>query len=247
MIKMTFKIQLTNHSILKSAFESISMIVDEIALTCDSEAVHLRALDRSHITFVILDLDKTFFDEYQCDEPEQIFLDSGEFTKILKKCKNDDILELQIDDNNLIMTMKGDATRTFKIRLIDIEYDSPTPPKMDIPCRITIRSDLLKDYINDMAMFSDKATFMIDEDYLRIRTDGQMGDAETLYLHGENISQVVRSSFAIPKLQEIFKASKFSKECEIGIGDDMPLTASFKLITNDGELSYLLAPRLETD
>ena len=71
---MTFKIELTNHRILKSAFESIEKIVDEITLVADSDGLHLNTLDKSHITFITLDLDKTFFDEYQCDVPELNFL-----------------------------------------------------------------------------------------------------------------------------------------------------------------------------
>ena len=48
-----------------------------------------------------------------------------------------------------------------------------------------------------------------------------------------------------PKLKEIFKASKFSKECSISLGTDNPIKVAFKLVTGAGELSYLLAPRLE--
>ena len=49
------------------------------------------------------------------------------------------------------------------------------------------------------------------------------------------------------KLQEIMKAHKFSKECSVEVGDDMPLHVIFTLPTNDGKLEYLLAPRLEND
>jgi len=240
-----FKLQLTNYGIIKSAFESISKIVDEITIICDSEGIRINALDRSHITFILMDLQKTLFDEYQCDTPEKLPIDGTEFLKILKTGKANDTLELTVDEGNLIVTFNGDATRTFKIRLIDMSYDNPQPPLLNYPCNINIPSNLIKDYINDMIIFSDKITFLIDEDYLRIRGEGQLGDGEIKYLHGENINESVKSMFNIPKLQEIFKASKFSKECTLHIGDDMPIKIEFKLATGDGELSYLLAPRLE--
>lgn len=53
---MTFKLELHNHKIIKEAFESISRIVDEVTLICDSEGIHLSALDRSHITFCNMEL-----------------------------------------------------------------------------------------------------------------------------------------------------------------------------------------------
>ena len=240
-----FKLELTDDSIFKSAFDSISSIVDEITLTADSEALHLRCLDRSHITFIIMDLEKTVFDEYECDTPEKIAIDCDDFNKLLKKCKTNEILKLETDDNNLIMTFEGDGKRKFKLPFIDLEYDNPVPPQMDIPCKIRIPSSQLKTYISDMEFFSDKLTFMIDEDYFKVSADGQKGDGEIEYLHGENILETVKSMYSIPKLQEIMKAEKFSKECSLEVGEDMPLRISFTLPTDDGKLEYLLAPRLE--
>lgn len=242
-----FKLELTDNSIFKSAFDSISSIVDEITLTADSEALHLRCLDRSHITFITMELKKTVFDEYECDEPEKIAIDCDDFNKLLKKCKTNEILKLETDDNNLIMTFEGDGKRKFKLPFIDMEYDNPQPPQMDIPCKISIPSSQLKTYISDMEFFSDKLTFMIDENYFKVSADGQKGDGEIEYLHGENILEVVKSMYSIPKLQEIMKAEKFSKECSLEVGEDMPLRITFTLPTDDGKLEYLLAPRLEQD
>lgn len=244
---MTFKAQIINHTTLKNAFESIRLIVDEITLIANNKGLHLRCLDKSHITFIVMDLDKNFFDEWECEDPEKIHLDVDVFYNILKKAKKEDILELSLNEGNLIIELKGDATRRFEIGLIDLEYENPQPPYIDFPCTINIPSGLLKEYVDDMEMFSEKLEFIVDEDYLRICADGQKGNAETKYIHGENINEVVRSSFSIPKLKEIFKASKFSRECSISLGTDNPIKVAFKLVTNDGELSYLLAPRLNEE
>ena len=242
---MKFKIEITNHSILKQAFESITKIVDEIVITCDSEAMYLRALDRSHITFVTMQLDKTFFDTYQCTTPEKIFLDATHFMKMLKKAKNNEILELGVDDNNLIMTLKGDGVRRFNLQFIDFEYDNPVPPEIPVECKIPIPSNLLKTYIDDLSDFDEKLTFTVDQDYLKIIAQGQIGTGEIEYLHGENVKEYVKVNFSIPKLQDILKASKFSEECKLGLGTDKPLILRMDLVTGDGYLEYLLAPRLE--
>ena len=49
----------------------------------DSEGIRLDALDRGHITFVHLELKATLFDEYVCDEPEKINIDTDELMKVL--------------------------------------------------------------------------------------------------------------------------------------------------------------------
>ena len=242
-----FQLILSDNSIFKNAFESISKIVDEITLTADSEGVHLRALDRSHITFITLELDKTLFDEYECDVPEKMAIDCDDFNTLLKKCKNNDILKLNVDESNLLITFEGDARRKFKLPFIDMEYDNPVPPKIDLPCEITIPSTLLKTYIDDMEFFSDKLDFIVDENYFKVTAIGQKGEGEIEYLHGENILEVVKSGYSIPKLKEIMNAHKFSKECNVHVGNDMPLRIRFTLPTHDGTLEYLLAPRLEKE
>ena len=242
-----FNLELSDNTIFKNIFDSVSSIVDEITLIADSEGLYLRALDKAHITFITMELKKTLFDEYQCDVPEKIAIDCDDFYKLLKKCGKDDILKLSIDESNLIIIFDGDARRKFKLPFIDMEYDNPVPPKIDLPCKITIPSTLLKTYVDDMEFFSDKLDFIIDENYFKVGAVGQKGDGEIEYLHGENILEVVKSSYSIPKLKEILKAHKFSKECNVYLGEDMPLKINFTLITGDGSLEYLLAPRLEEE
>lgn len=67
------------------------------------------------------------------------------------------------------------------------------------------------------------------------------------YLHGENIQEHVKSLFSLDKIREMLKADKFSEEAEIRLGTDMPLSLTLNMVTGDGKLSFLLAPRLEQD
>ena len=242
-----FEIELSDTSMFKAAFEAISTIVDEIICVIDTEGFRVTALDRSHISFVNLDLHPTVFDTFECNVPEKITIDTAEFMRILKRMKNSDTLKLTMDEGNLIIKLIGDADRQFKLRLIDSEYDIPQPPQLEPPVSVVVPSDLVKDCLTDMALFDEKLYFLIDEDYFKVITNGEFGEANAAYLHGEDVNEVVKSSFSIPKLQEMFKASKFSDMCEISLGNDMPLILTFKLLSDDGQISFLLAPRLEAE
>lgn len=242
-----FKAELSDSSILKTSFDAISSIVDEVQIQTDSEGMRLDALDRSHITFVHLELKASLFDEYVCDVPEKINIDTGEFMSVLKRAKSQDRVIMSLDEGNFIITFEGDATRTFKIRLIDIEYDNPTPPELEHPASFKVHFGILKDAINDIDIFSDKIALQVDEDYFRASADGEFGDASVKYLHGENINTQEKSLFSLDKIREMLKADKFSEEAEIGLGNDMPLKLTLNMVTGDGKLSFLLAPRLESD
>ena len=195
-----FKAELSDSSILKTSFDAISSIVDEVQIQTDSEGMRLDALDRSHITFVHLELKSSLFDEYICDVPEKINIDTDEFMRVLKRAKSQDRVLMSVDEGNFIITFEGDATRTFKIRLIDIEYDNPTPPQINHPTSFKVRFSILKDSINDIEIFSDKIALEVDEDYFIASADGEFGDASIKYLHGENIKEHEKALFSLDKI-----------------------------------------------
>ena len=242
-----FKLELSNNSVFKDAFDSVSRIIDEIMIEINSEEFKVNALDRSHISFVHLEFKKEFFDEFECDIEDKICVDTSEFMQILKRLKKNDVLRLENDDNNIIITLIGDSTRRFKIRLIDMEYDTPTPPSINPPCSVNIESALLKDCLGDMELFGDVITYKITDDYFIAESNGEFGDSSFKYLHGEDINESVQSKFSIEKLKDMLTASKFSPICEVCVGNNMPLIIRFELETGDGKLQFLLAPRLEAD
>lgn len=242
-----FKAELSNPNILKTSFDAISSIVDEVQIQTDSEGFRLDALDRSHITFVHLELKSTLFDEFVCDEPEKINIDTDEFMKVLKRSKSTDRVIMSLDEGNFIITFEGEAKRTFKIRLIDIEYESPTPPQLNSPTRFEIPFNLLKDSIQDMDLFSDKITLMVDSEKFRASAEGEFGDANIEYLHGEKIETEAKSVFSLEKIREMLKADKFSEMAIINLGTDIPLYLTLRRVDGEGELSFLLAPRIESD
>ena len=242
-----FKAELSNPNILKTSFDAISSIVDEVQIQTDSEGFRLDALDRSHITFVHLELKSSLFDEFVCDEPEKINIDTDEFMKVLKRSKSTDRVIMSLDEGNFIITFEGEAKRTFKIRLIDIEYESPTPPQLNSPTKFEIPFNLLKDSIQDMDLFSDKITLMVDSEKFRASAEGEFGDANIEYIHGEKIDTEAKSVFSLEKIREMLKADKFSEEAEINLGTDIPLYLTLRRVDGEGELSFLLAPRIESE
>lgn len=246
---MGFKLELINNEIFKSAFESIEKIVDDVNIHIDSEGFHINAIDRSHICFVSLDLNKEFFDEFECDVAEKICIDTIDLMKILKRMKKTDVLCLSVEDetNNLILNFKGDVDREFKIRLIDASYEAPPLPNIVLPVGVKLPSSILNDCLNDMQLFNDNLTFTIDNEYFIASADGEFGDSEVKYLHGEHITDTVQASFTIDKLADMMKSSKFSDEVKISMDNDKPLRLDFELVTEDGILSFLLAPRLSND
>lgn len=240
-----FLIEIDNINMIKTIFNSIVNIIDTARIEADKEGIRLNAMDRAHITFIHLELKEETFFRYMCDEPTTITIDTIEFMKILKRAKNNDYVLLQVDEGNLIITYNGEATRTFKIRLIDDEYDSPEPPRIEQPVNIETPVTVLKDMINDVKLYGDKIRLQADEDYLYGSSDGEFGEAQSKYSHGERVNGAVKSSFSIGAIEDMLRAEKLSDTVKLGLGNNTPLT--LKYMMDDGELSFLLAPRIEEE
>ena len=244
-----FKIELYNNSIIKSAFKGLSYIVDDLKIKIDHDGLYCDALDQSHVAFCHLELKEWLFDEFETDEPTSINIDADEFNTIIDRCKSRDILKLESDPNNLIITLEGDATRQFKIRLIDTRYETTTPPevKYDFSCKIPTK--ILKDTLNDIGVFTNKLQLKHEDesDYINISGDGSFGSTNTKYHVDLEQPGTASSSYSIEKLQEFMKSEKFSNTIRLKSGENAPLTLEFAYPTNEASLSYLLAPLIEND
>lgn len=125
--------EITDIRTFKDIIQVTDKIVDEIKITCDNDGMRYSCLDRGHVSFISADFNKDYFFTYNCEEPETLTVDSTELLNILKRAKSNDLLRISHDESNLILTFVGEATRTFRIRLIDAEYDNPTPPHIEYP------------------------------------------------------------------------------------------------------------------
>ncbi len=242
-----FKLILSDPSIFKTSFDAISSIVDEVQIEVDSDGLRLNAIDRSHITYVHLELKESLFDIFQCDKPIKLNLDTEELMKVLKRSKSDDVMELTVDAGSLVVTFEGAVKKTFKVKLIDLEYDTPTPPEIEYPITIGIPIGTLKETIQDIEIVADRVEFNIDDDNLTLKAVGEFSDAQVEYLHGEKVDESARAVFAIENIKEMLKAEKFADNTYISLGDDMPLTLTLELLNEEGKLTFLLAPRIEEE
>ena len=82
---------------------------------------------------------------------------------------------MSLDEGNFIITFEGEAKRTFKIRLIDMEYEAPSPPELEHPTKFDIPFALLKDSIQDMDIFFDKIALIVDSENLELQLKVNLG------------------------------------------------------------------------
>lgn len=240
-----FKAKISDSKLFYSCFDAIFSIVDEVKLKIDSEGLRINALDKGHTNFVHLSLKNTFFDEFQCDESLSLDIDLSELIKVLKLIKSESI-RLPSDEYNLIVVGEGETRSTFKIKLIDDLYDSPNPPLIEFPATVGIESKVFKGMVKKIAQFNDVGmNLIIDQDKMIVLGENEFNDTKVEYIHGDKVLGEYDSRIKINKVSDALKASDFSNDLYLSIGDGLPLKMIFKLISEEGELGFLIAPLVD--
>ena len=241
-----FKCSVIDTSEFKNIFEGLARIIDETQLQADSEGLRCEALSRDHVSFINLDFEKDSFMEFVCDEPMKLNISTDEFYKVLKRAKSNDEIYLEADENNIILTFKGSATRRFTIRQIDLEYSNPGMPELPFTIKeIHTNFNIFKQGVDDCEMYSDKFTLMFDENNISIETMEVVGEIKEQWAHDKMNVLPTKSTYSCEKIKDFLKINKVTEELILSLGEDMPLLC--KLIGSYVEIQFMLAPRIEAD
>ena len=237
------KFKLSNIKNFKDSIITAEQMLDEIKFEADNDGVRFRGLDRSHVAFINLDIKSDYFDEYEIMNPESCIVDTSELVKVLKRSKSNDTLVFSFDAEEIKIQFIGTATRTFKIKQVDMEYDSPMMPNIEYPISIDVDYKQLQDIVKDAELYSDKLTISTEDQELKIISNGNFGEyisTVPLLVNLKNCSSV----FSLDWLKKFFKLTSVSDVVNVNMGTDMPLLLDFE--DEDGlNVTFLLAPRIE--
>lgn len=228
--------------------EVASKLLNEVKLECDNDGLRFSGLDKSHICFFNVDFHRQYFEEYNCPTPESLIVDSQEFLEVLKRMKNDDRLIIESNEYHLRILFLGEATRTFNLRLIDSDYDTPSMPGLEYPnTDVDVPFSEWIDYLKDCSLYDNKVNVKMREDQLGLSISGDKGSYESWYDVGEDGLETVQSTFSLEYLQKFNALSRISNFLLISLGKDMPLTIKIKDLAETLKVTLLLAPRIESD
>ncbi len=232
--------------------DATSALIDEGTLEATPEGVKMRAMDPSHVAMIDFDLPKAVFEEYSCDSETKMGINLGELSKVIKRAKALDALELELDEekNKLKVRFKGAATRTFSLGLLDLSEEELPTPSIEFNAEVGLEAEILKDAIKDAEVVSDHINISADEKSLIIDASGDTGDLEVVVpkesCRETSIKEESKSMYSINYLVEMMKAIPAADPVQIQFSTDMPIQIDFK-IPGGGRITYFLAPRIETE
>lgn len=241
---MKFK---TEQDDFKNIIEVSEKLVNEIKFECDREGIRFSALDHSHICFIRTIFDADYFDEYECEEPTTLILDTKELVDVFKRKKSNDTLTVTNDEGNVIIIFEGEAKRTFRIRLVDMEYDNPPLPQIEY-----INKDVevdFKDFIfclKDATLYDAKIHVLMGDEKVTLYVDADKGSYES-QLVTDPLDAETESIFSIDYLLRLANLTKLSNSLLLSNSNTTPLFLTVTNLLENVKVNVLLAPRIEEE
>jgi len=236
--------------VLKEVVDIVGTLVDEAKFSVGKEGIALKAVDPAHVAMVDLSLDKGAFEEYKADECE-LGIDIDKLKEVLKLARAGDIIGIKHDEekNKLILNV-GNITR--RMSLVDTAgLSDPKVPNLDLPAKISIRVDELKQGIRASESVSDHLALISSPDGFEMFSEGDT-DSVNLKLSKDLLEKLdckekVRSLFPLDYFSNIVKVISTPTTVTLSLGSDYPVKLEFNFADEKGRVTYLLAPRIESE
>jgi len=238
-------LKLENPSLLSKTIELISELVTEVNLKVNEFGMSIIAIDPANVAMVGFKLPKSVFSQFEAgDESLGINLDS--LKRILKRCSFGSSLILEKKENLLSIQIQDRIKRNFTLNLIEIEGEEKEMPNLEFSSEVELNSVDLIASIEDCGVVADACSFIIEDGKFIIEARG-LNSARSEFSGDEARikAENCKSKYSLEYLQKFIKGSKLCEKTILNFADDHPL--KMKIQTSGMELSFILAPRVETD
>ena len=246
---MAFKAKV-KADILKEIINVVSTLVDEVKVHVAQDGVSLKAVDPAHVAMVELKIGKDAFEELKATSAE-LGVDIEKLKDVLKLAKAGDMLSIEHneDQNKLVLVI---ANITRKMALVDTTgMSDPKVPNLQYPTKVVLSVEDLNQGIRASESVSDHIALRVAPDGFELACEGDT-DSVSLKLKKDLVKsldakEAARSLFSLDYFSNMVRAIPAGQEVTLHLGNDYPVRVEFKIADGDGQVMYLLAPRIESE
>ena len=239
-------------STLQDALDSVSVLVDECKLRLNEDELAVRAVDPANVGMVDLSLEAAAFESYEADGGV-IGVNLQRLEDIAGMASSGDLVQLELDEETRKLHIQIDGL-SYTLALIDPDSirKEPDIPDLDLASEIVVEGAQLDRGITAADMVSD---------HIRLRVDP---DAEAFYIEAEGDTDDVDfrldrddlidlsagdadSLFSLDYLKDMNKAIPGDAEVTIELGEEFPVKLHYEFAEGQGHVTYMLAPRIQSD
>ena len=236
--------------LLRDSITALSVIVSEVRLKIKPDGISVKAVDAANVAMVIFDLKASAFESYQADETE-IGLDLVKLNDILGIVEKKTLVDMELDTaaQKLHLNFGG---LSYTLSLLDPSTirSEPRVPQLDLPARVVLNGQDLRRAVKAAEKISDHMTLGVAGDISFMEAKGDTDQVRLEMTTDQLIdlkSGEANSLFSLDYLLDIVKSAGKAGEVTLSIGCDFPILIEFDVAPNACHVTFLLAPRIESD
>ena len=236
--------------VLKGIIDVTSPLVNEVKFNVTAKGISLRAVDPAHVAMVDLEVDSKAFEEFKADNME-LGIDVDKLSGIMRLSSSEDMVSLDYDEeSNRLIVKIGNLVR--KMGLIDTAgMPDPKMPNISLPAKVVIKASELNQGVRASEAVSDHLALTVNKDNFELYAEGDT-DTVNLKLPKDllvelNAASKCKSLFSIDYFSNMIKSVRGEDPITILLGNDNPIRVEFNIADNKGHVTYLLAPRIESE
>ena len=237
---------------LKDTIDSVGVLVDECKIHLEEDGLAIRAVDPANVGMVDLELDAAAFESYEADGGI-IGVNLDRLEDIAGMASGDQPVHLELDEETRKLHIGIDGL-SYTLALIDPDSirQEPDIPELDLPAQIVLEGNQLDRGITAADMVSDHIRLRVDEtdETFHIEAEGDTDDVDLTLTKADLISLSAgpaSSLFSLDYLKDMNKAIPKDAEIEMELGEEFPVKMHFDIAEGQGNVTFMLAPRIQSD
>ncbi len=237
---------------LRTTLDSVSVLVDECKIHLTEAGLEIRAVDPANVGMVDLDLEAAAFESYEADGGI-IGVDLSRLEDIAGMADAGQLIQLELDEETRKLHIHIDGLE-YTLALIDPDSirQEPDLPDLDLPARIVIEGRDIDRAVRAADMVSDHIALGVDQEAEHFYVDAE-GDTDDVHLELEAVDLIqlelgdAHSLFSLDYLKDMDKAIPANGEVEVELGEEFPVKLHFDIAEGLGNVTYMLAPRIQSE
>ena len=237
---------------LQSALDSVSVLVDECKIHLDEDGIEIRAVDPANVGMVDMTLEASAFESYETDGG-LIGVNLARLEDIAGMGDAGQLVHLELDEETRKLHIAIDGLE-YTLALIDPDSirQEPDLPDLDLPAHVVIEGRDSARSVKAADMVSDHIALGVDgaDELFYVDAEGDTDDVH-LELDRDDLIDLTagdaHSLFSLDYLKNMNKAIPKDAEVRMELGEEFPVKMHFDFAEGQGNVTYMLAPRIQSE
>jgi len=232
---------------------AVKTLVEEAKLHFEEDGVRITAVDPANVGMIDTTLAADGFESFDFAPGGVIGINISRLRDMLSIGDSGDLVELELDEETRKLHVRIDG---FEGTMATIDPDSirqePDLPDLDLPAEIVMEGKAIDRGVTAADMVSDHIALGVDTDAEAFYVDAE-GDTDDVHFELDRDDLIdltvgdAESLFSLDYLKDMNKAISKDAEVTMRLGEEFPVKMHFDFAEGDGNVTYMLAPRIQSD